>query len=500
MTRRSKALLREAAKVGAVQLRGRSASDGVVGVQVEVVEVLALAACLRGDLVSGGLDGLGPERVLGRVGPGEVEVEGECIRAVRPGGVLGVLRVGKERLNVVRNEGTAVQEGLRAVVLELADDQVQQRLAVLLQRDGVESATLTALDISRCALDEVEQRARLPIVDERTNVGGAEGIECTCRRSWAIVEGEIDRARLSKQKVEGGQDLGLGILARLGEDKGCIDELIQLVSGVDAQTAVDLTLGDRLETEVVDDAKPVSAAPDGPEEVGVLRGRCRGQGAVRKHNVCRDECVTSETVLVGLPAVSAAAGDEAADTDARDTTTDDSNASGFEARVDVVPHVAGADIDVALVTAQIDLLEVLEVDVHARCRGEALVRGVTGSFDGEADAFAADHLDRCRQVGRRGGHGHAGWQLRRRRHEVLDQAKVGEVECVDNFAALGGHGARDGLACVKLGRVDKTLLESKPGRTTLICARPVDEEGQRNGEAGQEGHGGNEALHLRRTS
>ncbi len=72
----------QAAEVRTVELRQRRTGNGVVGVQVEVVEVLALLASQSRDLSGRCLDGGLPEGVIGRVEPGKVEVERQSIGAV----------------------------------------------------------------------------------------------------------------------------------------------------------------------------------------------------------------------------------------------------------------------------------------------------------------------------------------------------------------------------------------------------------------------------------
>ncbi len=122
------------------------------------------------------------------------------------------------------------------------------------------------------------------------------------------------------------------------------------------------------------------------------------------------------------------------------------------------PDVSRTNVDVALVTAKVDLLEVLKVDVDTGCGREALVGSVASCLNTETDALLADDLDGGRDIGGRGGDGDTSGCLGGRSHVVLDEAEVGKVKRVDDLAAWGGHGAGDSFACIKLGRVDKALL------------------------------------------
>lgn len=190
-----------------------------------------------------------------------------------------------------------------------------------------------------------------------------------------------------------------------------------------------------------------------------------------------------------------ATSNETTDTDTRNTPTDNSNTRTLQTLVHVIPNIARPDIDGLLVATQHDLLEVSHADLHTGRRREALVGRVPRSLDGEADALAADHLDGASDVGGRRRHGDAGRGLGRRGHVVLDEAGVGEVERIDDLAAAGGHGGRNGLARVELSRIDEAFLEVD-GDTFVQRCRPVEQEGQGDGEAGEEGKGNENASHL----
>ena len=167
----------------------------------------------------------------------------------------------------------------------------------------MESAALAALEIRRCALDKVEQRTRLPVIGERVHLGTVESGEDISRGAWRIVEAEKYHTRLSEYKVESGDDLGFRVLVVVGEIERGIGYGVHLVCGVRAHTSVDLTLWHSLELEVINNSEPVTTTPNGPEEIGVLRSGSSGYCSVGQYDICRNERVPCETILVGQPAI-----------------------------------------------------------------------------------------------------------------------------------------------------------------------------------------------------
>ncbi len=105
-----------------------------------------------------------------------------------------------------------MEQSLRTVVLEFTDDEVEEGLAVLLERDSVEGTALTALDVGRGALDEVEDRTCLPVVCERLGIASAEPRKGVGRRCRRVVEGKYDGTGLSSTKLKVGRICDLGSL------------------------------------------------------------------------------------------------------------------------------------------------------------------------------------------------------------------------------------------------------------------------------------------------
>ncbi len=106
-----------------------------------------------------------------------------------------------------------MQGALRAVELGLANDEVEQLLAVLLQRDGVEGTALTTLHVGGDALGEISLRAGLPVIGERSRA--AEVLELTegaGGRSGTVVEGQGDHTGCPRRKLKVGSSDALGSL------------------------------------------------------------------------------------------------------------------------------------------------------------------------------------------------------------------------------------------------------------------------------------------------
>lgn len=126
---------------------------------------------------------------------------------------LRVIKVTRhEWFNVVRDEGARVKKGDRAVITHLVGNGLHELGRIIADADRVEGSASTSRGISRSRFNEIEPRLSFDIGDERLRLHAVEGSERSGRCRLAIVELQQDSARNTSNSVEGGQDIGLGIL------------------------------------------------------------------------------------------------------------------------------------------------------------------------------------------------------------------------------------------------------------------------------------------------
>ena len=156
------------------------------------------------------------------------------------------------------------------------------------------------------------------------------------------------------------------------------------------------------EEERGDDAEVPAAAPERPEQVGVLVGARADAFAAREHDVRLEQVVDRESVLAAEVA-DAAAEREAADSGGRDDPARRRQAVLVRRAVDLAPGAASTDAHGARLRVDLDVLQQRQVDHDAVVDRSETGAVVAAAADGEQQVVVARERDHpCHLIRRRG--------------------------------------------------------------------------------------------------
>ena len=177
----------------------------------------------------------------------------------------------------------------------------------------------------------------------------------------------------------------------------------------------------RPEEERGDDAEVPAAAPERPEQVGVLVGARADAFAAREHDVRLEQVVDREPVLAAEVA-DAAAEREAADSRGRDDPARRRQAVLVRRAVDLAPGAASTGAHGARLRVDLDVLQQRQVDHDAVVDRSETGAVVAAAADGEQQVVVARERDHPCHLIRRCGPGDQCRPLVD--HRVVDAARL----------------------------------------------------------------------------
>ena len=145
------------------------------------------------------------------------------------------------------------------------------------------------------------------------------------------------------------------------------------------------------------DTEVAAAAPQSPEQVGVLFGAGMHETAVRRDDICADKAVAGEAVATHQP-TEAAAEREPADPRGRDEPAGDRQAEGLCFVVEVGPGGTALRGGAAVLRVDGDGVHVRQVDDHPAVAGREPGDAVPATPHGHHETLAARELHRFHHV------------------------------------------------------------------------------------------------------
>ena len=193
--------------------------------------------------------------------------------------------------------------------------------------------------------------------------------------------------------------VGLRLVGQPGAEVAVeAQHLAGLVQRVDHEPAQDLR--HRMEPifEGRDDAEVAAAAPQRPEEIGVLRRAGLLELAVRRHHVGGEQVVDGESVLAHQPA-QAAAQRQPADPRVGDGAAGRGEPERLRLVIQLAPEHAALRPGRAGARVHVDALHGGQVDDQATVVGAVARRPVTAAAHGHHDAGRPCEVDRLLHIG-----------------------------------------------------------------------------------------------------
>lgn len=228
------------------------------------------------------------------------------------GGVLAVLGEG---LNVIADGDAAMEthdlveglvllfkvsrlplfvcDGITATYISLFPDGLQESLRQLSGRKADETTTNVGqlANLRRKGVHKADEALSLDSLDQRLDV--VKHLK-RGRLLRTIVEEQDQSSGTQRTALEGGDNLGPGILVQVRELGSGVENLVNCTGGIDAETAIDLVgLLMGIEFSRGDDAEAVQTALEGKEEIGVLGLGYPGNGSVLSSGVLANSDLNS---------------------------------------------------------------------------------------------------------------------------------------------------------------------------------------------------------------